>query len=139
MNPFSHEPATGVPELDSAHEGLGYLLRRVFEPGVECRRHQDGSCDKRACTKITAILKYLHRNFAGEEHLMAKAGGYPGYASHLRHHSALVTSLAAMQRSCICAETDGTYIRDFIAKWGSTHMARCDRPLGSWAATAKRA
>jgi hypothetical protein len=125
---------TGVREIDAGNEGLSYLLARVFEAGVECRRGGSGACDYHQCTKIAAILRYVARNFAGQEQVMAEAD-YPAGSDHSRDHAALVDGLQAMRDACVCAERDRGKVRQFVADWHADHFIRCDRPLGRWAIT----
>ncbi|MGE5503186.1 MAG: bacteriohemerythrin [Actinomycetota bacterium] len=132
MAPVAAE--TGVREIDAGNEGLSYLLARVFDVGVECRRGRSGACDFRECTKISAILRYVGRHFAGQEAVMAEAD-YPAGGEHSRDHAALVHGLAAMQDACVCAERERSRVRAFIAEWHADHFVRCDRPLGRWAIT----
>ena len=124
---------TGVRAIDVSHEGLGFLLGRIFEPGVECRR-QDGGCDHSSCCKIAALLHYLGRNFAEEEALMAEHS-YKHLGEHRREHALLVEELRAMQAARTCGERDHAHVRHSIDKWAVHHYAGCDQTLGRWATT----
>lgn len=124
--------ATGIRELDAVNQGLGFLLGRLFEPGVECRRRY-GACDRTACTRIGAILRYMSRNFVEHEAMMAQ-DGYPQREDHARDHRLLEQRLKAMQAAKVCGDSDRAVVRDFVTKWAACHIQRCDQPVGSWVA-----
>ncbi|HSV29523.1 MAG TPA: hypothetical protein VLL76_08185 [Candidatus Omnitrophota bacterium] len=124
---------TGLRDVDAANEGLCFVIERIFDPLVECRRRH-GGCDHSACTKIGAILKYAGRNFASHEALMAE-GNYPLSAEHSLDHARLIQELESMQASRVCGDRDRTLVRDFVTRWTSRHVHGCDRPLGDWVAT----
>ncbi len=124
---------TGVREIDSDTEGLCFLMARIFDPLVECRR-RFGACDHSHCTRIEAILKYMGRSFARQEKLMDDAD-YPASAEHRRDHHALVTQLHAMQAARLCADRDHHVVHEAVTRWAVGHNAQCDLPLGSWAIT----
>jgi hypothetical protein len=127
---------TGVREIDAGNEGLRYLLQRLFEPGVECRRGRGGKgdCDFSQCSRIEAIIRYVTRNFARQEQVMAQCG-YSNREAHCNDHSLLVDGLKAMQRACLCADRQRDTLCEFIESWMSAHFAHYDWPLGKWAAT----
>ena len=126
-------PETGIPAVDHVNDGLRFLLERVFEPGVECRRgvHGGGSCDFDRCSRIDAILRYVSRNFAHQEQVMAEAA-YPEVDLHGEDHAALVDNLAVMMRAKVCAERDAAKVQAFVVHWLMEHARRCDYPLGRW-------
>jgi hypothetical protein len=136
MAPFIQNPGTGVRELDAGNEGLCYLLERLFEPGVECRRGPSGAgvCAYQNCTRIEAIIRYVRGNFAKHELVMA-ASSYPGHDAHRADHSALVAELTAMRCGGVCADRNGDAVRDFVARWALEHFQQWDRPFGKWAVT----
>src|SRR5512145_2424885 len=83
--------STGVREIDADIEGLCFLLARIFDPLVECRR-RNGECDHVQCTRIAAILKYVNRGFRRQGELMA-AADYPLGAEHQAEHTVLADQL----------------------------------------------
>lgn len=128
-----HNLTTGVREIDADTEGLCFLMERIFDPLVECRRRV-GPCDHTCCTRLGAILKYVTRSFDRQERLMVK-GGYPADAEHRRDHDALVEQLRAMQSAHLCADDDRHVVREAVTSWAIGHNSHCDRPLSSWAVT----
>lgn len=135
MAPYAQGLETGVPAIDAGNDGLRYLLGRVFEPGVECRRGQgDGQCDRKHCIRLQAIIRYMDRNFAHQERVMAEAD-YPEADRHCGDHARLVDKLHIMVRGQVCADRDGQKVRDFISHWAVEHAKRCDHPFGKWAVT----
>jgi hemerythrin-like metal-binding protein len=119
--------------MDCTHDGLRFLMGRIFDTGVECRRDQHG-CDHSHCTKISALVTYLRRNFVAEEALMS-AAGYPHAADHRRDHWRVVEELQGLQAARLCGERDRALVRQVINRWVSHHHQGCDHPLGRWAAT----
>jgi len=136
MAPLPQVLETGVPAIDAGNEGLRFLLERMFEPGVECRRGHGGrgECDFSSCSRIEAILRYVARNFTRQEEVMAE-GGYPEAERHQSDHASLLVHLEVMLRGHVCAEKDAAKVRDFVAHWASEHALRCDHPFGRWAVT----
>lgn len=122
---------TGVREIDSANEGLCFLLGRVFEPLVECRR-RDGHCDRRACTRIAALMAFTRRNFAAQEDMM-RAIGFPHADAHAGDHRRLLDDLEGMYRGNVCADDDRARVRELMLRWTAAHVAEEDRALGDWA------
>lgn len=132
MSGTPHDYRTGLRDVDSANEGLRFLINRIFDPLVECRRRY-GPCDHSWCTKIGALIKYSSRNFAGHEALM-EDHGYPLSAEHSLDHARLLQELESMQASKVCGDRDRSLVRDFLSRWVARHLHNCDRPLGDWAA-----
>ncbi len=124
---------TGVPEIDAGHEGLSFLLGRLFDAGVECRR-RDGGCDHTDCRKIGALATYLGRNFAAEEALMER-GSYPPGDEHCRDHLRLIEELREMQAARMCGERDRAIVRHSVDRWAARHHHGADHPLARWAVT----
>lgn len=127
------ELTTGVREIDADIEGLSFLMSRIFDPLVECRR-RDGPCDHRQCTRIEAILRYMTRSFGRQEKLMTE-GAYPTGGEHQRDHEQLVADLTKLQAARVCADRDHQLVRDAVADWTLVHHRSYDRPLGNWAVT----
>lgn len=124
---------TGLREIDAGNEGLCFLLERIFaDPLTECRRRH-GKCDHNRCTKISALLTYIGRNFADQERIMDD-DAYPLFGDHVRDHAHLVSALKSMQVARVCADEDGPRVRAFITRWTARHVHTCDRPLGAWVA-----
>lgn len=136
MVPLAQGVETGVPAIDAGNDGLRFLLRHVFKPGVECRRGRagQGECDHSRCTRIEAIMRYVGRNFAVQERVMAEAS-YPASERHLDDHAVLVDRLSVMLNAQVCADRDGGKVHDLIAHWMDEHARQCDQPLGRWAVT----
>lgn len=136
MAPLIQGHETGVPAIDAGNEGLRFLLGRVFQPGVECRRGMAGrgDCDFSRCTRIQAIMRYVERNFARQEQVMAEFA-YPDAQRHQDDHAGLLDHLGVMLHAQVCADKDSAKVHDFIAHWVVEHAQRCDRPLGRWAVT----
>ncbi len=136
MAPLTQGLETGVPVIDAANDGLRFLLGRVFEPGVECRRGPGGKgdCTYQCCSRIEAILRYIGRNFAKQEQVMTEAA-YPEAGRHGDDHASLVDRLTVMLRAEVCAEREGNRVHDLIAHWMNDHAKRCDTPFGRWAVT----
>ncbi|MGE5477711.1 MAG: hypothetical protein ACM3Q1_13715 [Bacteroidales bacterium] len=127
------ELSTGVREIDADTESLCFLIARVFEPLVECRRRY-GDCDHLQCTRIAAIATFLARSFHRQEELMGRAE-YPLAADHLADHEVLRDQLAAMRDAGVCADRDRTVVREALTRWMTRHNRVCDRPLANWAVT----
>lgn len=123
----------GIREIDAGTEGLCYVMGRLFDPMVECRRAH-GGCDRRDCTRIAAIARYLNRNFARQEQLMETAG-YPMGDHHRREHWKLLDQLSHMQASEVCADRDRKVVSEVVARWTTEHIPQCDQMLGNWAVT----
>lgn len=127
------EVSTGVREIDADIEGLCFLLARIFDPLVECRRCY-GECDHSQCTRITAIRTYVERGFHRQDALMAGAE-YPLYADHQAEHQALLTQLTAMVDAGLCADRDRQVVREAVSRWLARHNRGFDRLLANWAVT----
>lgn len=125
--------ATGLREIDADIEGLCYLMERIFDPLVECRR-REGHCDHCNCTRIEALARYIRRGFSRQEALMASAA-YPSELTHRLEHEGLLAQLEAMHDARICADHERDLVRDTIGRWLVAHHAQCDRPLANWAIT----
>jgi hemerythrin len=136
MGSIAPDAATGVVAIDAGNDGLRFLLDRMFKPGVECRKGAGGRghCDTKACARIDAMLRYLGRNFARQERLMADSS-YPEADRHGAEHANLMDSLGIMMKASVCADRDGDKVREFIAHWAGEHVRACDHPLGRWATT----
>lgn len=129
----STELSTGVREIDADTEGLCFLMSRIFDPLVECRR-QHGECDRTQCTRIAAIATFLGRSFLRQEALMGQAD-YPLADDHLADHHALLAQLSAMREAGVCADRDRQVVREAVNRWLGRHNRVCDRPLANWAVT----
>ncbi|MCR6628727.1 MAG: hypothetical protein NVV74_00945 [Magnetospirillum sp.] len=127
------ELSTGVREIDADTEGLCYLMARIFDPLVECRRRH-GECDHRQCTRIAAVLTFMNRSFQRQEHLMA-AADYPLAGDHQEEHALLKEQLAAMQEAGVCADRDRQVVREAVTRWTLRHNRAFDRTLANWAVT----
>lgn len=127
------ELSTGVREIDADTEGLCFLMARIFDPLVECRRRH-GECDHVQCTRITAILKFIDRGFQRQDGLMAEAD-YPLAAEHQAEHDALLDQLVAMQDAGLCADRDRQVVREAVSRWLLRHHRVYDRTLANWAVT----
>jgi hemerythrin len=127
------ELSTGVREIDADIEGLCFILARIFEPLVECRRRY-GECDHRQCTRISAISTYLSRSFARQDGVM-EAAAYPLTAEHQLEHDALLDQLVAMQDAGVCGDRDRHIVREAVARWMLRHNRAYDRTLANWAVT----
>lgn len=136
MAPFVQSHETGVASIDAGNDGLRYLLGRVFQPGIECRRGTDGrgACDRNSCIRIQAIIRYMERNFAQQEKVMADSG-YPDSGRHKDDHDGVLDRLEVMFRAQVCADRDAAKVHDMVAHWAAEHAQRCDRSLGRWAVT----
>lgn len=136
MAPLAQGFETGVPAIDAGNDGLRFLLERVFEPGVECRRGHagQGACDFSACSRIQAIIRYVGRNFAHQERVMTEAA-YPDAIRHSGDHALLLDHLTVMLKAQVCADSDGRKVHDLIAHWVVEHAERHDHPFGRWAVT----
>ena len=124
---------SGVPVIDAEHDGLAFLLGRIFTPGVECRRATHG-CDHSDCCKISALALFLGRNFTAEEAMMGQ-GAYPLDQAHCRDHARLLGELREMQAARLCGERDHAVLRHSIERWTARHYPGADYPLARWAIT----
>lgn len=129
----SADLATGVREIDADMESLCFLLARIFEPLVECRR-RFGDCDHTRCSRIGAISTFIERSFARQEGLMGLAE-YPLADDHLADHEALRTQLTAMLDANVCADRDAQVVQEAMLRWLTRHNRTCDRQLANWAVT----
>lgn len=127
------ELSTGVREIDADTESLCFLMSRIFDPLVECRR-QNGECDRTQCTRIAAIASFLDRSFLRQEALMGQSD-YPLSDDHLADHEALRSQLTAMRDAGVCADRDRQVVREAVTRWLARHNRVCDRPLANWAVT----
>lgn len=125
--------STGVREIDADTESLCFLMARIFDPLVECRR-QYGECNHIQCTRIGAINTFLERAFIRQEELMRMAD-YPLSVDHQADHEALRVQLTAMRDAGVCADRDRHVVREAILRWLTRHSRACDRPLANWAVT----
>lgn len=128
-----HKARTGVRRIDAANEGLCFLIGRMFEPLVECRR-RTGHCDRRACTKIAALVAFTRRNFAAQEELM-RAISFPHADEHARDHQRLLDDLEILYRSNVCADIERARVREVLLRWIAAHVTAEDSTLGDWART----
>jgi hypothetical protein len=126
-------PQTGIAVVDRVNDGMRFLLERVFEPGVECRRGVGGGghCDFNRCSRLDAIMRFATRNFAHQEQVMAESA-YPDINGHGGDHSALVDHLTLLMRARVCADRDAAKVQTFLIHWLMDHARRCDDPLGRW-------
>lgn len=127
------ELSTGVREIDADIEGLSFLMGRIFDPLVECRRRH-GECDRVQCTRIAAILQYVERGFQRQDCLM-EAADYPLADDHRAEHAALLGQLGAMREAGLCADRDRAVVREAVARWLLRHNRGFDRLLANWAVT----
>ncbi len=136
MAPLTQGLETGIPTIDAANDGLRFLLGRLFEPGVECRRGAGGKgdCDYSRCSRIAAIIRYVERNFASQEDVMCEAD-YPEAGRHCDDHASLVDRLTTMLKGRVCAEREGDKVHDLVDRWMAEHVRHCDTPFGRWAVT----
>ena len=136
MAPLAQGLETGVPAIDAGNDGLRFLLDRMFEPGVECRKGAGGKgqCDYNRCSRIEALIRYVGRNFASQEEVM-DASFYPEAERHYDDHASLVDKLTVMLQAQVCADREGGKVHDFIVHWMNEHAKRCDTPFGRWAVT----
>lgn len=126
--------STGVREIDRGTESLCYVMGRLFDPGVECRRHHEGHCDRTQCSRITALMRFMDRNFAHQEAMMEQAF-YPHGDHHKREHWRMIEQLRHMRAANVCAERDRAVLSEVVARWMHEHVPECDRRLGNWALT----
>lgn len=126
--------STGVRDIDRGTEGLCYVMGRLFEPGVECRRQLNGHCDRTECTRLAALTKFLDHTFRQQENLMVEAA-YPHEDHHRREHWRIIEQLRHMRDANVCADVDRQVVREVVAQWVSEHIPECDRRLGNWALT----
>lgn len=129
----STELSTGVREIDADTESLCFLMSRIFDPLVECRR-QHGECDRTQCSRIAAIATFLDRSFRRQDALMGQSD-YPVRDDHHADHEALLTQLNAMREAGVCADRDRQVVREAVTRWLARHNRVCDRPLANWAVT----
>lgn len=129
----SADLTTGVREIDADTESLCFLMARIFEPLVECRRRY-GECDRTQCSRISAIAALVERSFHRQEELMGVAE-YPLADDHLADHEALRTQLTAMRDAGVCADRDRQVVREAVMRWLTRHNRACDRQLANWAVT----
>ncbi len=122
----------GIREIDADMEGLCFLLRRIFEPLVECRRRH-GQCNQTQCARIAAIMAYVDRHFSRQEGLMDDVG-YPGVDGHAADHQSLLSELRAMRAGGVCGDRDRRQLSGAISNWMRDHVQDCDRPFSKWMA-----
>lgn len=129
--------SVGVREIDAATESLRYLMGRLFEPLVECRR-AEGTCDRTRCTRLAALMAFARRNFEWQERWMAE-NSYPHDDHHRRDHWRLLDQLARMHAADVCAERERGVVTEVVARWAFDHVDQCDRRLARWALTRRLA
>lgn len=127
------ELSTGVREIDADTEGVCFLMARIFDPLVECRRRY-GECDHVQCTRIAAIMTFMTRSFQRQDSLM-EAAAYPFASDHRAEHDALVEQLGAMSAAGVCADRDRQMVREAVSRWLVHHNRTFDRVLANWAVT----
>lgn len=132
----SHTQATGLREIDADTEGLRWLMSRLFDPMVECRR-RFGSCDRTRCTRLTALKSYVGRSFSRQEKLMASVA-YPHADHHGRDHWKLMDLLTHMYEANVCADRDRSVVQAVVGRWLDDHGRHCDTTLAHWARSPNR-
>lgn len=131
MNPLRpSQLSTGIREVDADMEGLCFLLGRIFDPGVECRR-RFGGCDRRRCTRLQALLRFVQGHFRRQEKWMG--GSRLQDAAHRREHAQLEAKLIQMIADDVCGDRDAAMVREVVIRWMGDHSRRCDRHLSLWA------
>lgn len=130
---WSNDLTSGARQVDAANESLFFLISHLFKPGVECKR-RGGYCPHDGCGKVSAVLRFVTRNIAAENRLMAEAG-YPDAAAHHRAHDELLAAVRDLFERCLCGDEDDDMIRAVITAWAKDHVQRHDKPLGAWLAT----
>lgn len=124
--------ATGIRDIDRGTEGLCYVMGQLFQPGVECRRYDQGWCDRCQCTRLGALGRYLDRLFLHQERLM-DAGGYPQTQQHRQEHWHILEQLRALRDANVCADRDRAMVSEVVSSWLNQHITQADRRLGTWA------
>lgn len=127
---WSHDLACGARQVDAANEGLFFLIANLFLPGVECKR-RNGVCPRDGCGKVAAVLRYLTRNFAAQDKLMAEAG-YPDTATHCTAHAELLARLRDLSDRSACGDWEDEKLSSLITAWAVEHVRAHDKLLGEW-------
>lgn len=129
---WSNDLTSGARQVDAANESLFFLISHLFKPGVECKR-RGGYCPHDGCSKVSAVLRFVTRNVAAENRLMAEAG-YPAAAAHNRAHDELLAAVRDLFERCLCGDEDNGMIQTVVTAWAKDHVQRHDKPLSAWLA-----
>ena len=109
--------------MNTANECLLFLVSAMFGADTPCR--QPGG----PCSKISDVITFLRRRFAGEEEQMQDLA-YPQRAGHIAEHRAALARLNAMHRHFRCGHYDPKIVLDFLETWAIDHIEHFDKPLG---------
>jgi hemerythrin-like metal-binding protein len=129
---WSQDLNSGARRLDAANESLFFLVNNLFKPGVECKRRH-GYCPRDGCSKVAAVVRFLTRNQAAEETLMAESA-YPDGAAHCLAHRNMLAAMQSLLDAQLCGDEDHDEdkVRSAISDWATDHVLRHDKPLGEW-------
>jgi hemerythrin-like metal-binding protein len=122
--------ATEIRQIDVANESLIYLLRHLFEQGVECGSQP---CNGRSasCRKVDMLISFLSRNLAIEEALMARFG-YPDRLAHTKDHGTIVNRLREWRDLPVCHSPHRERLQVLIVDWALRHITTLDKRFGLW-------
>jgi hemerythrin-like metal-binding protein len=120
--------ATGIPSIDSHHQGLFKILRMLDE---DAPRGLAGP-------ELVAIIGFLEQcvlaHFEDENEFMWRHD-YAGISAHIRDHDRLIAHLGQMKERH--ARGDTLVRQDVVpvlTAWLMNHIQRHDQPLGEFMA-----
>lgn len=117
-------PLASSHGFDPAAECFHFVLRHLFDEGVECSSAP--SCDhRRACGKARALQRFCERKFAAEEALLRQRGD-PALAAHVEDHRRFLGTLGSLPAAGGCSDTL-RQLKTRIEIWTTGHFAAYDR------------
>lgn len=125
---WAEDHPSGAREIDRANECLEFLLEEMFLKNPPCEG------DSVSCRKIEDTQRFLARQFAREENMMARTR-YPATAAHRTEHAVLLERLETMRRDLVCGAYDTGKVYEHLTAWAADHVTRFDRDLGQFLAS----
>ena len=116
----------GEARLDAEHRCLFQLINEYHD------LHDDGMSPREHARVLNRLIAYAEEHFQHEEALMRDAG-YPRLESHQTMHSALVTSVFAINER-LAADVSGARaeILSFLKRWLVEHVVKSDMDIGDF-------
>lgn len=119
---WSTSLSVGVQALDDDHKKLVAMINELLEGILKNRRHE-------ALTQVLdELVHYTKLHFAHEEALFARTG-YPGTATHIQQHRALVKQVADLQARLKAGDTSllSLDLMKFLKEWLTRHIMEEDK------------
>jgi len=118
---------TGVPEFDSHHKHLFYLLNLAYDSITLNEAHE------RVQTILAELVKYVEYHFSLEEQWM-EARNYPALSFHKEEHRKLTDRVLAFNNNSMNGEADrAVALVNFLMEWFFNHIVLVDAKYGEYA------